>query len=146
MCITVDVVDLFSSKICSRLSYTHLWDVWNVSIEVYPKDTKNGPISSFVCVNNEAGEQGLHIYRWLGCVLLRYIASLETPICTRPNFYFSAPFSLLLVLLPAVIPFLWYCEAVGVQWLHHLHVFQFSVLLVHAGYLSLHISWYLSWL
>ena len=24
MCITVDVVDLFSSKICSRLSYTHL--------------------------------------------------------------------------------------------------------------------------
>ena len=24
LCITVDVVDLYSSKICSRLSYTHL--------------------------------------------------------------------------------------------------------------------------
>ena len=24
MCITVDIVDLYSSKICSRLSYTHL--------------------------------------------------------------------------------------------------------------------------
>ena len=50
------------------------------------RDIKNCHVSSFMCIDNEAGEQIFQVNGRGGCVFFGYVSSMGSYICARPPF------------------------------------------------------------